>query len=154
MLSHLAPVAWLHDPCLLYIRLPFSRPIPTHTSLSLKRRAELLVRGLNAIPGIECESADGAMYAFPRITNMPQRAIETAKATGTTPDNMYALSLLEATGICVVPASGFGQAEGRIGFRTTFLPGEEELKVAVTKFAEHHAAFCEMWADDDTELVA
>jgi len=94
------------------------------------------------------------MYAFPRITNMPQRAIENAKAMGTTPDNMYALSLLEATGICVVPASGFGQAEGRIGFRTTFLPGEEELEVAVTKFAKHHAAFCEMWADDDTELAA
>ena len=51
----------------------------------------------------------------------------------------YALSLLEATGICVVPASGFGQAKGRVGFRTTFLPSEEKLTVAVSKFAEHHA---------------
>lgn len=28
---------------------------------SLKRKAKLLVDGLNAIPGIACESADGAM---------------------------------------------------------------------------------------------
>jgi len=119
---------------------------------SLKRKAKLLVDGLNAIPGIACESADGAMYAFPRI-EIPQRAIDAARASGTTPDNMYALSLLEATGLCVVPASGFGQAEGRFGFRTTFLPSEEELEVAVTKFADHHAAFCATWASD-AELVA
>mmetsp|Transcript_9255 Transcript_9255/g.16848 ORF Transcript_9255/g.16848 Transcript_9255/m.16848 type:complete len:93 (+) Transcript_9255:159-437(+) len=92
------------------------------------------------------------MYAFPRI-EIPQRAIDAARASGTTPDNMYALSLLEATGLCVVPASGFGQAEGRFGFRTTFLPSEEELEVAVTKFADHHAAFCATWASD-AELVA
>ena len=34
---------------------------------SLKRKSQMLVEGLNEIDGIECEPAEGAMYAFPRI---------------------------------------------------------------------------------------
>lgn len=69
----------------------------------LKERSQKLVKGLNSIPGITCERADGAMYAFPKV-DVPEKAIEKAKELGTTPDNLYALSLLEETGICVVPA--------------------------------------------------
>ena len=104
-----------------------------------------MVDGLNSIPGVSCQPAEGAMYAFPSV-DLPPKAVAHALATGTSPDNLYALSLLEQTGICVVPASGFGQAEGRAGFRTTFLPSEEALGAAVEKFAAHHAAFCAEWA--------
>jgi alanine transaminase len=104
----------------------------------LKERSQKLVEGLNKIPGISCQPAEGAMYAFPRV-EVPQGAIEKAKELGTTPDNLYALSLLEETGICVVPASGFGQAKGRVGFRTTFLP--ESLDKAIDLFASHHEKF-------------
>ena len=72
---------------------------------------------------------------------MPPKAIKEAEEQGTNVDTLYAISLLQATGICVVPASGFGQREGRAGFRTTFLPGEDEMKLAVEKFREHHGAF-------------
>ena len=37
-------------------------------------------------------------------------------------DNDYCMALLEETGICVVPGSGFGQLPGTLHFRTTFLP--------------------------------
>jgi alanine transaminase len=38
----------------------------------------------------------------------------------------YCMRLLEATGVCIVPGSGFGQKEGTLHFRTTFLaPGTE-----------------------------
>ena len=104
----------------------------------LKERAEKLVHGLNQIPGITCVPAEGAMYAFPTVQVTP-KAIEAAKEQGTTPDNLYALSLLEMTGICVVPASGFGQKKGRVGFRTTFLH-PETLK-AIDLFAKHHEQF-------------
>ena len=80
----------------------------------LKRRASSLVVGLNHVDGIECNPAEGAMYAFPSI-KLPPGAIKVAAAEDTTPDILYALSLLEDTGICVVPASGFGQKEGRFG---------------------------------------
>ena len=63
----------------------------------LKERSQKLVEGLNSIPGITCVPAEGAMYAFPSI-EVPPKAIEKAKELGTTPDNLYALSLLENTG--------------------------------------------------------
>lgn len=112
---------------------------------SLARRANALVEGLNKIDGIDCQPTQGAMYAFPKVT-IPPKAIEEAKARGETPDGMYALSLLEETGICVVPASGFGQKKGRYGFRTTFLPPEEKLMGAIDEFGRHHKMFCEKWA--------
>ena len=112
---------------------------------SLGRRAKALVDGLNEIDGIECVPAQGAMYAFPKIS-IPQKAFEEAEANDQSPDTLYALSLLQETGICVVPASGFGQAKGRVGFRTTFLPPEDKLMVAIDEFARHHKIFCEKYA--------
>lgn len=35
---------------------------------SLKRRAEKLTLAINKLPGVSCNSIDGAMYAFPTIT--------------------------------------------------------------------------------------
>lgn len=104
----------------------------------LKERSLKLVEGLNSIPGISCVPAEGAMYAFPKV-DVPEKAIEKAKELGTTPDNLYALSLLDETGICVVPASGFGQAKGRVGFRTTFL--HPDTVKAIELFAKHHEKF-------------
>jgi aspartate/methionine/tyrosine aminotransferase len=43
---------------------------------------------------------------------MPPKALAAAKAQGKAPDMMYCLALLEATGICCVPGSGFFQKEG------------------------------------------
>lgn len=104
-----------------------------------------MVDGLNAIEGITCNSAQGAMYCFPRI-QMPERALEQAKEQSTSVDTLYAVSLLQETGICVVPASGFGQTEGRADFRTTFLPPKAELEVAIGKIAQHHEHFCAKYA--------
>ena len=67
----------------------------------LKARAVLLAEGLNRIPGIQCNVVAGAMYAFPRITLPAGRT-----------DEEYCMALLEETGICVVPGSGFGQIPG------------------------------------------
>lgn len=112
---------------------------------SLKRRAVSLVEGLNDIDGVTCNPSEGAMYAFPRV-EIPPKAMDDAATLEQTPDSTYALSLLEETGICVVPASGFGQKEGRVGFRTTFLPPEDELNEAIVEFKRHHELFCEKYA--------
>lgn len=112
---------------------------------SLAKRAKMVVEGLNVIDGITCQPAHGAMYCFPKI-ELPPLALEEAQRHGQTPDMLYALSLLQETGICVVPASGFGQKEGRIGFRTTFLPPEEQLRKAVGEFDRHHKLFCDRYA--------
>ena len=101
----------------------------------LKRRSAMVTKGLNAISGIACEPASGAMYAFPSIELPPGAHAEAAKRNQT-PDTMYAISLLEETGICVVPASGFGQKKGRIGFRTTFLPKDDVMEKAMGEVSE------------------
>lgn len=77
------------------------------------------------------------MYLFPRI-NLPPRAVEAASKEEKTPDEFYCLKLLDRTGICVVPGSGFGQVEGSLHFRTTFLaPGTDW----VGRFVEFHKEF-------------
>ncbi len=97
---------------------------------ALRRKAEIVERGLNAVPGIQCNRVAGAMYAFPRITLPP----------GVT-DDAWCLALLEETGICVVPGSGFGQDPGTLHFRTTILPPMSEIEAVVKRIAEFHVAF-------------
>jgi aspartate/methionine/tyrosine aminotransferase len=70
--------------------------------------SQALEEAFNSLEGITCNKAEGAMYLFPRI-HLPQKAIGAAQAAGTAPDAFYAKHLLEATGIVVVPGSGFGQ---------------------------------------------
>lgn len=113
----------------------------------LKRRSKKLVDGLNAAEGFSCNPADGAMYAFPSVV-IPPKAIEHAEQQGIAPDTLYALSLLDETGICVVPASGFGQKEGRFGFRTTFLPPDDKMEAAIDKFIAHHKLFTARYSDN------
>lgn len=96
----------------------------------LRARAILLAEGLNKIPGITCNVVAGAMYAFPRITLPPGRT-----------DEEYCLALLERTGICVVPGSGFGQVPGTAHFRTTILPPTDKIRLVVDRLAAFHAAY-------------
>lgn len=97
---------------------------------TLKERAVLLAEGLNRIEGIRCNIVAGAMYAFPSIQLPPGRT-----------DFEYAMALLEQTGICVVPGSGFGQAEGTAHFRTTILPSTEKIQQVVQSLGEFHRNF-------------
>merc|ERR1711907_73801 len=112
---------------------------------SLKRRAEMIVSGLNALEGVSCNNAEGAMYAFPTIT-IPDKAIEAAGAAGKKPDAFYCIELLKATGIVVVPGSGFGQKEGTYHFRTTFLPSEESFPEIVKGMTAFHEGFMAKYA--------
>ncbi|KAL8803367.1 MAG: hypothetical protein Q9200_006245 [Gallowayella weberi] len=105
----------------------------------LKDRANALYEQFKKMEGVECQSPQGSMYLFPTI-NLPQRAIDAARAENRAPDEFYCIRLLDATGICVVPGSGFGQKEGTLHFRTTFLaPGTEW----VGKITEFHQGFME-----------
>ncbi|RXG45861.1 hypothetical protein VDGE_05538 [Verticillium dahliae] len=91
----------------------------------LRERAVALHKAFSDMEGVECGTPQGSMYLFPTI-RLPARAAEAAAKEGRKADEFYCLRLLEATGICVVPGSGFGQKEGTLHFRTTFLaPGTE-----------------------------
>ena len=113
---------------------------------SLARRAATLVAALNRMEGVSCNEAEGALYAFPRIT-IPARAVAAAAAAGQLPDFFYCWRLLEATGVTVVPGSGFGQQEGTWHFRTTFLPPEGEMESVCQLVAAFHQQFMDQFRD-------
>jgi aspartate/methionine/tyrosine aminotransferase len=96
----------------------------------LKQRAVILAEGLNKIPGIQCNLVAGAMYCFPKVTLPAGRT-----------DEEYCMSMLEETGICVVPGSGFGQVPGTAHFRTTILPPTHKMKQVVEKLMAFHLAY-------------
>ncbi|RKF77291.1 putative alanine aminotransferase, mitochondrial [Golovinomyces cichoracearum] len=99
----------------------------------LKERAFALYEAFKQMDGVECDEPQGSMYLFPTI-KLPIKAIEAAKKEGRSPDEFYAFRLLDATGICIVAGSGFGQKEGTLHFRTTFLARGTEWVDRITKF--------------------
>ncbi|KAK7204139.1 pyridoxal phosphate-dependent transferase [Myxozyma melibiosi] len=91
----------------------------------LRERALTLFEAFKEMEGVTCQQPKGAMYLFPTIT-LPPNAIKEAQRRNEEPDEFYCMQLLESTGVCVVPGSGFGQKDGTFHFRTTFLaPGKE-----------------------------
>ncbi|THH08987.1 hypothetical protein EW145_g2342 [Phellinidium pouzarii] len=101
---------------------------------ALADRTRTMVDRLNKLPGMSCQSTPGALYLYPRI-ELPPRAVEAAHKAGKHPDTFYALSLLDATGICAVSGSGFGQRGDEANFRLTCLcAGVEEYVGKLEKF--------------------
>merc|ERR1712155_27801 len=90
--------------------------------------------------GISCNTVQGAMYAFPQI-KFPEAALAAAKEAGQPADVFYAFHLLEATGICIIPGSGFGQQPGTYHFRTTILPQKEMIHEMLGRLKEFHMKF-------------
>ncbi|KHN72520.1 Alanine aminotransferase 2 [Toxocara canis] len=107
---------------------------------SMAERARMVKEAYGALEGIECNPVQGAMYAFAKI-NLPQKAIEEAKRRNVQPDFFYGMEMLEATGICTVPGSGFGQKEGTYHFRTTILPQTNLMKEMLERFKPFHDKF-------------
>lgn len=101
---------------------------------ALAARTSLMAERLNALPGVSVVDSPGALYLYPRIW-LSDAAIAAARAAGKEPDAFYALALLDETGICVVPGSGFGQKEGEWHYRLTCLcPGVEEYVGKLERF--------------------
>ncbi|KAI5285385.1 hypothetical protein KEM54_000617 [Ascosphaera aggregata] len=109
----------------------------------MKSRAMALYTAFKEMEGVTCATPTGSMYLYPQLT-LPKRAIEAAKESGMQPDEFYCGKLLDATGVCVVPGSGFGQVEGTFHLRTTFLaPGT----AWVGRIVEFHKQFWREFGD-------
>jgi aspartate aminotransferase len=85
-------------------------------------RRELVVDGLNRIPGIECAVPAGAFYVFPRIG-----------ATGMT-GAVFAERLLAETGVCVLAGTAFGDV-GVDHVRISYAASREHLAEALDRIA-------------------
>ena len=107
---------------------------------ALKRKATLLHEKLNQMRNIQCNVVEGAMYAFPEV-KFSKRAIEAAQQKGLPVDKFYVFEALEATGVVIVPGSGFGQKPGTYHFRITCLAPEEQLEDLLERFSQFNEAF-------------
>jgi len=88
----------------------------------------------------------GAMYLFPHV-QLSRKAIEAAKLSGHVPDEVYCLAMLDSTGVCVVPGSGFGQKNNTWHFRSTFLPKEELFEEFCDLLTKFHKEFMDKYRD-------
>merc|ERR1711892_1141798 len=105
------------------------------TLASYADRARLVADTLNSMQSISCNTVQGAMYALPSIT-LPAKAV----------DVFYAFNLLESTGICIIPGSGFGQQPGTYHFRTTILPQKDMIMEMLGRLEEFHLKFLAEYA--------
>ncbi|MCX8195401.1 MAG: aminotransferase class I/II-fold pyridoxal phosphate-dependent enzyme, partial [Candidatus Micrarchaeota archaeon] len=94
------------------------------TRRQLRIRRDLIYKELNSISGISLAKPRAAFYSFPKV--------ETKKFKD---DKEFVYSLLEETGVLVVPGSAFSPVLPAKYFRLVFLAKPEELHEAIEKIA-------------------
>jgi aspartate aminotransferase len=90
---------------------------------AFKARHDLVVEGLNALPGVSCLRGWGSFYAFASVE-------QAMRMIGVADDNAFAEFLINEAGVAVVPGSAFG-APGH--FRLSFAASTETLKDALER---------------------
>jgi aspartate/methionine/tyrosine aminotransferase len=88
-----------------------------------EHRRDLVVDGINSIPGMRCAKPQGAFYAFPNIegTGFGEREL--------------ADRLLTEAGVAVLPGTAFGEA-GKGFVRIAYTQSEDELKLGLDRIRE------------------
>jgi aspartate/methionine/tyrosine aminotransferase len=88
-----------------------------------RARRDLIVNGLNALPGVKCFMPQGAFYAFPNIQGTGWKSAELAKL------------LLEEAGVACLSGTAFGvHGEGFIRF--SYANSQENIRTAIAAMGE------------------
>ncbi len=86
-------------------------------------RRDLIVSGLNSLPGVECVTPQGAFYAFPRISG-----------TGHATDTLANL-LMEKAGVACLSGTGFGEY-GKDHLRFSYANSRDNISRALERTEE------------------
>jgi aspartate/methionine/tyrosine aminotransferase len=86
-------------------------------------RRDLVVAGLNDLPGVTCLSPRGAFYVFPNVAGVPIGA------------EALADRLLEEAGVAVLAGTAFG-AEGADHLRLSYANSQANLAVALSRMGD------------------
>lgn len=92
-----------------------------------RRRRDLIVAGLNAIPGVRCPVPRGAFYAFPNVQSFGRPSAELADY------------LLDRAGVAVLPGTAFGR-NGEGYLRLSYANSTENIARALERLADSLAA--------------
>jgi aspartate/methionine/tyrosine aminotransferase len=85
-----------------------------------KRRRDLLVDGLNRLPGVRCARPGGAFYVFPNITGTGRPSGEVAER------------ILNEAGVALLSGTAFG-AHGEGYLRLSYANSEANLRLAIER---------------------
>jgi aspartate aminotransferase len=88
-----------------------------------RRRRELVVEGLNGLPGVSCRVPNGAFYAFPNVGETPLPATELADR------------LLEEAGVALLAGTAFGKV-GKDNLRLSYANSQENIERALERMRE------------------
>ena len=85
-----------------------------------RRRRDLVVAGLNALPGVSCRVPRGAFYVFPDVSHVP------------IPPQQLADRLLEEAGVALLAGAGFG-VHGEQNLRISYASSRPQLELALDR---------------------
>ena len=98
-------------------------------NIEYAERMNILVNGLNKIPGISCVKPEGAFYIFPQI----DKKLGDIKT--------YCNNLLLEEGVCVLPGKYFGK-QGINSVRLSYsATTKEEIEIALDKINRFHLQY-------------
>ncbi len=88
-----------------------------------KKRRDLIVAGLNQLPGISCQNPKGAFYVFPNVKDLGKTSQQAADW------------FLDEAGVALLPGSAFGKfGEGYL--RLSYANSLENIQKALDKMGE------------------
>jgi aspartate/methionine/tyrosine aminotransferase len=129
----------------LAIESPASPPEIARMVAAFQQRRDVVVDGLNRIPGIRCQKPLGAFYAFPNIAGACARlgAIDEWEAlppdvrSTTTPATLFQLFLLFRYHVATLDRKSFGRigSEGKHFLRISIATSLPDLEEAVRRIA-------------------
>lgn len=93
-----------------------------------RRRRDLIVEGLNAIPGVRCRAPQGTFYAFPNVSSFGRKSKEVADY------------LLQEAGLACLAGTAFG-AQGEGYLRLSFATSLDKIRVGLERMASALARF-------------
>jgi aspartate aminotransferase len=102
---------------------------------AFRRRRDLVVSRLNAIPGIVCPVPEGAFYVYPSIAGLI--GTRTRDGRRIEDDAAFAEELLAAEGVAVVFGAAFGLSPH---FRISYAARDAELEEACRRIARFSAS--------------
>lgn len=88
-----------------------------------KRRCDVLVTGLNRIPGVRCRTPQGAFYAFPNISSFGRTSAWMADY------------MLDQAGVALLPGTAFG-AHGEGYLRLCFANSMQNIEAALERISD------------------
>ena len=90
-----------------------------------KKRRDLIVAGLNQLPGISCQNPKGAFYVFPNIKQLGKTSQQAADW------------FLDKAGVALLPGSAFGKyGEGYL--RLSYANSQENIQKALERMGDIH----------------